>query len=34
MGALADNGDKGKMHQGHPVHNLNLYLLAKSILYN
>src|SRR5271157_855076 len=29
MGALADNGDKGRMHQGHPVHNLNLYLLAK-----
>jgi uncharacterized protein (DUF362 family) len=29
MGALADNGDKGKMHQGHAVHNLNLYLLAK-----
>jgi uncharacterized protein (DUF362 family) len=29
MGALADNGDKGKMHQGYAVHNLNLYLLAK-----
>ena len=30
MGALADNGDKHKMHQSYPVHNLNLYLLAKA----
>ena len=30
MGALADNGDKHKTHQGYPVHNLNLYLLAKA----
>jgi uncharacterized protein (DUF362 family) len=30
MGGLADNGDKQKMHQGFPVHNLNLYLLAKA----
>ena len=31
MGALSDaTGDKQKMHQGYPVHNLNLYLLAKA----
>ena len=30
MGALADNGDKRSMHQGYPVQNLNLYLLAKA----
>ena len=31
MGGLRDaGGDKRKMHQGYPVHNLNLYLLAKA----
>ena len=29
MGSLSNtHGDKGKMHQGYPVHNLDLYLLA------
>ena len=33
MGGLCNtNGDQGKMHQGYPVHNLNLYLLAKACL--
>jgi uncharacterized protein (DUF362 family) len=31
MGGLSyPHGDKRKMHQGYPVHNLNLYLLAKA----
>ena len=31
MGGLSNShGDKGKMHQGYPAHNLNLYLLAKA----
>ena len=31
MGGLRDGGgDKRSMHQGYPVHNLNLYLLAKA----
>jgi len=31
MGSLSyTHGDKIKMHQGYPVHNLNLYLLAKA----
>ncbi len=31
MGGLCyASGDKRKMHQGYPVHNLNLYLLAKA----
>jgi len=28
--AIYAGGDKRKIHQGHPVHNLNLYLLAKA----
>ncbi len=31
MGGLCyTTGDKSRMHQGYPVHNLNLYLLAKA----
>ena len=31
MGGLRDGGgDKRSMHQGYPVHNLNIYLLAKA----
>ena len=30
MGGLSEGGDKRKMHQGYPVHNLNLYLLHKA----
>jgi len=31
MGGLSySHGDKRKMHQGYPAHNLNLYLLAKA----
>ena len=29
-GAVYAGGDKRKMHQGYPVHNLNLYLLARA----
>ena len=33
MGGLSyTHGDKQNMHQGYPVHNLNLYLLAKAYL--
>jgi uncharacterized protein (DUF362 family) len=30
MGALAEGGDKRKMHCGYPAQNLNLYLLEKA----
>jgi uncharacterized protein (DUF362 family) len=30
MIGISDDCDKPKMHQGHPVHNLNLYLLARA----
>jgi uncharacterized protein (DUF362 family) len=29
-GPPSGDSDKHKMHQGHPVHNLNLYLLARA----